>query len=150
MRALGQHYEALAQTFLEQEGLIIITANYTAHHLGELDLIAYHDERLPSGKLCPTLVFVEVKMRHQQKHFGQAVESITPAKQQKLIGTAEHFLVYGDALLAKLGLSQAQKNALACRFDVITFDVLPNPRNIDKSHEKQTKIHWLKNAFLIE
>ena len=36
-------------------------------------------------------VFVEVRYRHNQSH-GTATETITPAKQRKLIKTAQHFL----------------------------------------------------------
>ncbi len=153
MNTLGNHYEELAQAFLQQQGLTIITTNYTVHRVGEIDIIAYHEEKLPSGKICPTLVFVEVKMRsqcHGRRSFGQAIHAVTPAKQRKIIKTAEYFLACDGELLENLGLGSAQQQALACRFDVIAFDVMQNDQKVRQSDEKQIKTDWLKNAFLVE
>lgn len=152
MKALGYHYEQLAQAFLVQQGLTIITTNYTVYHTGEIDIIAYHDEPRQAGGVCPTLVFLEVKMRKisPNTRYGRAVETVTHAKQKKIIKTAEHFLAYGDKFLDKLGLSASQKQVLAYRFDVISFDVLPKGQKEQKSDKNQTKTHWLRNAFLVE
>lgn len=152
MKAIGCHYEQLAQSFLVQQGLTIITTNYTVYGMGEIDIIAYHDEPRQAGGVCPTLVFVEVKMRQMNPnaYYGQAMKAVTCAKQKKIIKTAEHFLVYGDDFIQKLGLTDSQKQALACRFDVIAFDVSSKSQKDKKSGENQTKTHWLKNAFLVE
>lgn len=152
MRTLGDHYEQLAQAFLRQQGLNIITTNYTAHRTGEIDIIAYHDEPQKAGGVCPTLVFVEVKMRKisPNARYGQAMETVTRAKQNKIIKTAEHFLAYGGEFLQNLGLTASQKQALAYRFDVIAFDVPPIGQAGQKSNENRTKTHWLRNAFLVE
>ena len=141
MKAIGCHYEQLAQSFLVQQGLTIITTNYTVYGMGEIDIIAYHDEPRQAGGVCPTLVFVEVKMRQMNPnaYYGQAMEAVTCAKQKKIIKTAEHFLVYGDDFIQKLGLT-----------DVIAFDVSSKSQKDKKSGENQTKTHWLKNAFLVE
>lgn len=144
MKKIGDIYEKLAQEYLINQGLDIITTNYHARHIGEIDMIAYEKTQTPIGKIKQTLVFVEVKMRHSgQGKFGQAIDAVTPAKQRKLIGTAEHFLVYGERFLANLEMAEVE-----CRFDVVAFEVgCDDP---DKNLQKQIKIHWLKNAFLVE
>jgi len=91
---LGSDAEQLAATYLQQQGLILVTSNYSCR-FGEIDLI------MRDGK---SLVFVEVRLRSSTS-FGGAGMSITSAKQQKLTRTAEHYL-------------QKHGNA-ACRFDAI-------------------------------
>lgn len=144
VRKIGDIYEKLAQEYLINQGLNIITTNYHAGHIGEIDIIAYEEVQTPIGKIRKTLVFVEVKMRHSgQGKFGQAIDAITPAKQRKLIGTAEHFLVYGERFLVNLDMAEVE-----CRFDVVAFEV--DCDDSDKNLQKQIKTHWLKNAFLVE
>lgn len=94
----GAAAEDLAASFLQQQGLKIITRNYNCQ-FGELDLI------------CQTkaqeLVFVEVRFRKNQQ-FGGALTSVTKSKQQKLHRTATYYL------------SQLQHQP-PCRFDVIAL-----------------------------
>ena len=111
MNTLGVEAERIAAEYLKQQGLLLLTRNYSCRH-GEIDLI------MRDGK---NTVFVEVRLR-KSNQFGGAVYSITPAKQQKIIRTAQHFL--------------AQHGDLACRFDVI----LMQTAQIDG-------ITWIKNAF---
>ena len=94
MNNLGADAEQIAATYLQQQGLALITSNYHCR-FGEIDLI------MREGK---TLVFVEVRMRSNAS-FGGAGMSITPSKQHKLARTAEHYL--------------QQHGSVACRFDVI-------------------------------
>ncbi len=93
----GVAAEALAATFLAENGLKLITQNYHCRY-GEIDLI------MQDGK---SLVFVEVKLRTSSQ-FGGAAASITLQKQQKMILTAQHYLQQAN-----------YKTGPACRFDAI-------------------------------
>ena len=78
---IGTQSETVACRYLQQQGLHLITRNFTSR-FGEIDLIM-QDER------C--LVFIEV--RYRQRHcFGGALESVTPLKQRRLIKTALAYL----------------------------------------------------------
>jgi putative endonuclease len=80
-KKLGDHGEALAAAHLGQAGYEIIARNWRCA-VGELDLIVQQAERL---------VFVEVRTRRGNR-LGSPEESITPAKQAKLIELAHTFL----------------------------------------------------------
>ena len=73
------------------------------------------------------LAFIEVRYRSSTT-FGGALESITPAKQDKIMLTAQCFLQQHR---------QWQNNA--CRFDVIAYN---------GSHSVQD-FHWLQHAFML-
>ena len=125
----GADFEQLACQFLTAQDLTIITTNYRLPKVGEIDIIALHQTAQKNAKPRQTLVFVEVKARTDGQ-FAKAHETITPAKQQKIIKTAEHFL-------------QQYKNYanLDCRFDVIAYQ-------IDK--RGNTVAEWLQGAFWVE
>ncbi len=108
----GAAAEDLAADYLIQHKLKIIERNYRCRH-GEIDLIA---------KDGAALVFVEVRLR-SSGNFGGAAASITPAKQQKILATARHYL-------------SVQSGLPPCRFDVLLLDGL-----------SADKIEWIKNAF---
>jgi putative endonuclease len=111
---LGQAAEHLAKDFLCRRGLLLLTCNYHCR-FGEIDLVMQE-------KHC--LVFVEVRYRSQTNH-GHAEETITLAKQRKVIKAAEHYLFY------------RKKKGIACRFDVITISgAITNP-----------VVNWIPNAF---
>ncbi len=80
-RALGQLGESLAARELERRGYRILARNWRCP-VGEIDLVA---ER--GG----TLIFIEVRTRRGLER-GTPQESITPAKQAKLIETAQTYL----------------------------------------------------------
>lgn len=105
MNNLGADAEQIAATYLQQQGLTLISSNYHCR-FGEIDLI------MRDGK---TLVFVEVRM-HSNASFGGAGMSITLSKQQKLTRTAEHYL--------------QQHGSAACRFDVVLM-TKPSIENIE-------------------
>jgi putative endonuclease len=84
-RALGQRGEALAAAYLTARGCAILAANWrpAGRDLrGEIDLVAQDG---------PALVFVEVRTRRGALP-GRAEESVTPAKQARLIALAEAYL----------------------------------------------------------
>lgn len=77
----GRHGEDIAVSFLIGKGYQIIERNWHCV-AGELDLIAADSD---------TLVFVEVRTRRGSR-FGLAEESITAAKQARLIELAQTYL----------------------------------------------------------
>ncbi|MFA6178622.1 MAG: YraN family protein [Candidatus Methylopumilus sp.] len=111
MNTLGSAAEQLAADYLQQQGLTMITCNYRCK-FGEIDLVM---------REAKTLVFVEVRLRSNPR-FGNAAASITPAKQQKIARTAEHYL--------------QQHGNSACRFDAVVMDKA-DTHNIE----------WIRNAF---
>lgn len=100
---------------LKKHNLKILQQNYRSR-FGEIDIIALSEQHL---------VFVEVRYR-QNTSYGSAAETVTRAKQKRIISTARHFLSRGDF------------NELPCRFDVIEA-------SSDKSGKLQ--FNWLTNAF---
>jgi putative endonuclease len=111
VNSLGSEAEKLAAQFLQQQGLTLISSNFHCRY-GEIDLIM---------RDAKTLVFVEVRLRSHEA-FGGAASSITLAKQQKLIRTAEYYMqTHGDH---------------ACRFDAILM-----------RKAALQDIEWIRNAF---
>lgn len=110
----GAKAEQLAETFLHQQGLATCVKNYRCK-MGEIDLI------MQQGN---TLVFVEVRLR-TNRHFLSAAESVTLAKQKKIILTAQQFL-----------LERHLSDKYACRFDVIALN-----------SNQSNKIEWIRDAF---
>lgn len=104
--------EQTAVQYLQKLGLKLVVTNYRCR-FGEIDLI------LQDGS---TLVFVEVRQRHNA-NFGGAAASIDQHKQGKLIRAAQHYLS---------GLSRTPP----CRFDAVLM-----------SDAAGKDIEWLKNAF---
>ncbi len=77
----GRQGEEIAASYLVGKGYKIIQRNWRCP-IGELDII------MEDG---PNLIFVEVRSRRGQR-FGKAEESITPAKQNRLIELAQTYL----------------------------------------------------------
>ncbi len=111
MKQLGGQAEAVAAVYLQQQGMKFICSNYHCR-FGEIDLVMRDNK---------TLVFVEVRLRSHSA-FGGAAGSITGAKRQRLVHTAQHYL--------------QQHGETACRFDAILM------RSLDMQD-----IEWIKNAF---
>lgn len=78
----GQQAEHKALNYLMEQGLKLITQNYSCR-LGEIDLI------MRDGSY---LVFIEVRFRSNMS-FGDGVASITYAKRQKIIKTTSHYMI---------------------------------------------------------
>lgn len=107
--------ERLAETYLARQGLKVHARNIRSRW-GEIDLVASDGE---------SLVFVEVRMRSDPR-YGGAAESISAAKQKRLVRTAEWFLAHGGKTWA---------NA-PCRFDVVLLD------RLHLAH-----VEWIRGAF---
>lgn len=111
----GQAAEELARLFLEQQGFALVVANYRSRR-GEVDLI------MRKNRL---LVFAEVRLRTRQD-FGGAAASVTRAKQQKIIASAQAFLHHHPEFAH-----------FDCRFDVLAVHDSGDDLNIE----------WLPAAF---
>ncbi|MCS5710789.1 YraN family protein [Candidatus Berkiella aquae] len=114
----GNQAEELAKDYLQRQGLRLIKRQYRTP-LGEIDLIMQDQH---------TLVFVEVRFRETDE-FGTPEETITPAKQRRLIRTA---LLYQQ--------THPFTDDLLARFDVIA--ILGNQPNL--------KITWIPDAFGVQ
>lgn len=108
--------EALACRYLQQAGLHLLARNFRCLR-GEIDLIMQTESQL---------VFVEVRYR-KKSNFGTPAETVTPAKQRKLIQTAYYYM------------QQHHLHHASCRFDVIA---ITSP--LDKAH-----VQWIQNAFSV-
>lgn len=107
-KQIGDAGEEAAAEYLVAHGLRLLARNFRIKG-GEIDLVCRDDA---------TTVFVEVR-RRASADFGGAAYSITPAKQQRLILAARHWLArHGDC---------------ACRFDCVLID--------------GGKLAWIKDAF---
>lgn len=109
----GKQAENIACEYLIKQGLKIIERNYYCRR-GEIDLIMSDNN---------TLVFVEVRYR-KSNLYGDAKESVTYKKQQKLHLTALHYM-------------QKYKHDRQARFDVIAIT----------GDSQQHRFEWIQNAF---
>ena len=76
----GAYWEERARQLIESEGATVIARNYTCR-FGEIDLIALDRDRL---------TFIEVRYRNCSD-FGSALASVSPAKRQRVLMTAQMF-----------------------------------------------------------
>lgn len=113
----GDDFENQALTFLRQAGCQLLGRQLRCP-FGEIDLVVQHQD---------ILIFVEVRARHRTD-FGGAAASVTPAKQKKLILSAQWWL----PLLTK---QYFQGHTPLCRIDVIAFE--------------STEIFWHQDAARI-
>lgn len=111
----GQKAEALALDFLQNQGFKLVAKNWHCSY-GEIDLIMLRYEQLR---------FIEVRFR-KKTNWGLSQETVTHAKQQKLIKTAMVFLQKNSQYAMK-----------QCQFDIIAINGDLNTANIT----------WLANAF---
>ena len=109
----GVESEDQACNFLQHKGLNLITRNYYCRQ-GEIDLIMSDKE---------TTVFIEVRYR-KNNHYGDAKESITIQKQNKIRTTALHYM-------------QSHPDSNNVRFDVIAIT----------GEGSQQQFEWIQNAF---
>lgn len=106
----GRRAEDIAAVLLARRGLKVLARNYRCRG-GEIDLICRDGQ---------TLVFVEVRARSSLR-FGGAAESITAAKQARILHASRHYL--------------ADRGEPVCRFDVVLID---GPASTPE---------WIRDAF---
>lgn len=114
----GRLVEDRALALLLQAGHCLIARNFHGRR-GEIDLITLH------GRL---LIFTEVRQRSTRGH-GSAIDTVTPAKQMRLIATARYFLA-----------CHPQLQSSVMRFDVIACDGSAADGPLD----------WLQAAFTLD
>lgn len=123
-KKIGNQIEVLVCDYLQQQRLKLIARNYKCR-LGEIDLIM-HDQAI--------LVFIEVRYR-QHQNFGSSLESVNLIKRNKIIKTAEYYL-----------LSHPLSGNMTCRFDVVGVKpIMQKLGSISKLDSAQ--VEWIKNAF---
>jgi len=108
---LGSGGERLAASWLEARGYRILGANWRCPY-GEVDVIAEQGDEL---------VFVEVKTRRGEA-MGTPEEAVTPAKQRRLVATAQTYLM-------EHGLEDRPY-----RIDVVAVQLAPSGRLLDVRH----------------
>lgn len=111
----GAAIEDAAAVWLQRQGLKCIERNFRCKG-GEIDLIMRDHH---------TLVFVEVRLRNRDD-FGSAAESVTAAKQRRVIHAAQYYLA-----------TRADHRDEACRFDVLAA----------KQMDGGVVWEWLQGAF---
>ncbi len=84
---LGQRGEALAATFLENQGFTVLDRQYRFER-AEVDLVCFAPWPDDAGG---EIVFVEVKTRRGASH-GEPEEAVTDAKKRSLMKAAEAYL----------------------------------------------------------
>jgi putative endonuclease len=94
----GRSWEAAAQAYLQERGLVPVEANFRCK-LGEIDLIMRDGD---------SLVFVEVRQRAAGSQVSAAA-SISPTKIRRLVRAAQVYL-------------QRFARLPPCRFDVVAID----------------------------
>jgi len=115
--SIGDEFETTAATMVCQQGLHILTRNFSAK-TGEIDIIARDGGYL---------VFLEVRAR-SNPHFLSAAASVDRRKQLRIVRTAQVFLQRNK-----------QWAHLPCRFDVIAFE--PRQSNL------KVPVQWIRSAF---
>ena len=110
-RELGRRGEDAAAVYLEQRGMLVAARNWRCR-LGEIDILAWDEG---------TLVVCEVKTRTTSR-CGRPEESVTPAKQRRLMRLAQ-------AYIRSAGL------ATPCvRFDVVSIRLTGPDRALLRHH----------------
>jgi putative endonuclease len=80
-RSLGDFGETAAAAYLGRHGYAILERKWRCR-TGEIDLVAHRDDQV---------IFVEVRTRHVGA-YGSPEESVTPAKQARLVALAYAYL----------------------------------------------------------
>ena len=113
--SFGREGEELARRYLEKMGYRFLDGNFRTAH-SEIDLI------MNDGG---TLVFIEVKSRHNRR-YGEPVEAVNPAKQR-------HIRIGAKAYVMKRRIENRR-----IRFDVV--EVMVSPAG-------ETRFRHTRNAF---
>lgn len=114
---IGRQVESLVCDYLQQEGLRIVERNYRSPR-GEVDLI------MRDGSV---LVFVEVRYRRNPR-FGTGADTVTRAKQDKLVKTALYYLQH-----------HPRHAHWPTRFDVVSVSA--------PDRQPEWQVEWIRDAF---
>lgn len=105
----------MALGYLQARGFELIQRNFRSR-MGEIDII---------GIYKTDLLFIEVRSKSRQD-YGNAAESVTVHKQQKIIRTAQFFLH-----------RYSKWATYPCRFDIIAVTL----------GQCEPTLEWIENAF---
>ena len=114
-RRLGDWGERQARLYLEAKGYAIVASNFRCR-AGEIDIVARQ-----GGEF----VFVEVKTRRGDA-FGEAEESISPARAERLAAVAEEFL--------QSWLADGYHSATPWRIDLVCVNLDRRGRLLSVNH----------------
>jgi len=114
-RQQGRRWEQVAEKMLQARGLRPLFRNYQCRG-GEIDLIMLDES---------VLVFVEVRYRHSDR-YGSGADSVTFAKQRRIIGAAKQFL-----------LRHPVHERRPARFDVVSIG----------DGTAGVELNWIRGAF---
>ena len=84
---IGTKGEDSAGKLLEEKGFKILMRNYCVHNVGEIDIIAEKGSDIH---------IVEVRTRLNTGCYPDSAESVTGAKRNRIIKTAERFVLEND------------------------------------------------------
>lgn len=118
-KEIGDNAEQWAKQFLEGAGLNLVYENYYSRY-GEIDLVMLDQKTEPKS-----LVFVEVRYRKSTR-YGSGAETVSQAKQNKIIKTAHCFLQ-----------QEKKYQDYSARFDVVSVS----------QKDGELDATWHKNAF---
>ena len=115
---LGKRGEHIARAYLEEHGLFVLNRNWHCNKL-EIDIIA----RKPGESLLH-IVVVKTRLARNEKNYLTAAESVSAAKQRRLISASRGYLNYYNLNMG------------------IQFDVIAVHFNLDGY-----EIEWIQDAF---
>lgn len=92
-RSLGIYGESSATKYLQKKGYSILTKN-EKNKFGEIDIVAQKKHKI---------VFIEVKTRSSLRS-GKPYESVTYAKQKRLLRAAQYYILKNNLSAYKLSI----------------------------------------------
>ena len=84
---IGAKAEEYAEKRLEESGFLILKRNYCVHNVGEIDIIAEKGSDIH---------IIEVRARLNIGYYPDSAESVTGAKRNRVMKTAERFIIEND------------------------------------------------------
>ena len=113
---LGNKGENQAVQLLSDKGFNILRRNYRVHNVGEIDIIAEKDNDIH---------IIEVRARLNIGYYPDSVESVAGAKMNKVIRTAEHFVMenrlYDKNVVFEICMVTHDKQGNIQRIDFVPF-----------------------------
>jgi len=113
---LGNQGENQAVKLLAEKGYNMLKRNYRVHNVGEIDIIAEKDNDIH---------IIEVRARLNLGSYPDSVESVAGAKMNKVIRTAEHFVMenrlYDKNVVFEICMVTHDKQGNIQRIDFVPF-----------------------------
>lgn len=113
---IGAKGEDAAVKLLNAKGFTVLRRNYVVHNVGEIDIIAEKDSDIH---------IVEVRTRLNIGYYPDSVESVAGAKRNRIIRTAEHFVMenglYDKNVVFEICMVTHDKQGNIRRIDFVPF-----------------------------